>query len=1043
MTPYEAAKRKGISDEQIIIYMKEKYGNNWVSVAKQKGIPEHLLSSYTAPMFDFNIDNKNIQTFNIPEYKQPVDTTTTMTSDEIQKQKELVESRQKAWNAFQVGDAKAFAGLARTILDGLNAIGVDTPDANKYIDTAISQFNKESQQLDKEGYGGYELTGRLLPDITATALARKPMGIFATSAVSGYSQARVDEDDKTTSAAIGGTSGLLGVGIYKLINKLTANKAEKLLNYLKEKYNISEEEVEKAYKDYLNFFEPSKNPETDKVKALIYSMGDHGKTLIDKAVTEQGIRPATGVIKETTDLVKSVENKLLPTKPSSETIKDIDTKAEAIKSNYRQFLESVGKYKTFPIEITLPEAADEVTMQTHKTLKELLSSEDLSVDKLIDAYQIASKLARNTRDKVKALKYNQLKNTIDKELKNILPDEKYLEWKKVNQDYYTMSRIYDTPFGKDIKEVVEGRQHPDVLINKILNSKQSQNKTLFESVEKLIGPEKAADFEKSIVAYAFGDSKNPALWNYLNKKLYTKGFVTKEGKELQQMMEKLSDSFNVMDKLRTTLKESKHETVGWSDDLISKAKYSIVTKIWNKLMQMLPTEEAKFQRKIDYLANILSKPNEVRNLISPEEYIRIVNITLNEVLKNPENLKEYFDNTIGSREKRMILYRNINEITKDNIANIKNKKLKTKLENAATEMKKAIKIGDFDNFDKSYNEYMKLLTKSTNRTSKSGYTGMRKGSVYIGGKNPLLPKNIIDFRYKLDDEIMKLNDKQKYNAEQLKKYLVNKGVSPKEIESSGIFRNDELLFDGEEFLSKFNKESYIYDLLNKLIKPYNTYSKNEILDILKGKAGAKALRKMPFLNPEGVFKKVNTVLNSLDNKITLTGKEWKDLINKEGKHRIQEIYTLNPKYADIRLKNTTNYQENLDLIPKTDYRNSSDYHFKDQYEKLTISMPAKKPDMDKIAIEKLGSVDGYNSYREAINNINNPKKLDDWLYDSEAARLLGDYYGYNEINRIMTTAMEDLDRAKQELLDLIYNPYIKPKVGKSVKYINTDMSALG
>lgn len=60
----------------------------------------------------------------------------------------------------------------------------------------------------------------------------------------------------------------------------------------------------------------------------------------------------------------------------------------------------------------------------------------------------------------------------------------------------------------------------------------------------------------------------------------------------------------------------------------------------------------------------------------------------------------------------------------------------------------------------------------------------------------------IDFTYKMDDIISNLPKNQKFNAQQLNGYLTKQGVSPKEIEASGIlepYLNDSRAFTAEEW----------------------------------------------------------------------------------------------------------------------------------------------------------------------------------------------------------------------------------------------------
>ena len=52
--------------------------------------------------------------------------------------------------------------------------------------------------------------------------------------------------------------------------------------------------------------------------------------------------------------------------------------------------------------------------------------------------------------------------------------------------------------------------------------------------------------------------------------------------------------------------------------------------------------------------------------------------------------------------------------------------------------------------------------------------------------NPALKEALIQLNYKLDEELEKLSDNQKFTKEQIVSYLTKRGVSPKEIEAAGI-----------------------------------------------------------------------------------------------------------------------------------------------------------------------------------------------------------------------------------------------------------------
>ena len=67
--------------------------------------------------------------------------------------------------------------------------------------------------------------------------------------------------------------------------------------------------------------------------------------------------------------------------------------------------------------------------------------------------------------------------------------------------------------------------------------------------------------------------------------------------------------------------------------------------------------------------------------------------------------------------------------------------------------------------------------------------------------------NGIDFRYKLDDTLADLNPKQKFSPKQLGGYLLKKGVSPKEIEQSGIMNSGDEVVDVMTWTKRLNKNN--------------------------------------------------------------------------------------------------------------------------------------------------------------------------------------------------------------------------------------------
>ena len=793
MTPYEQAKQAGYTDEQIMEFLKYKFGNQWKEKAKQYGVPNFNSNAANINNNKFNTDsnplpdkidansilnNDNIQHIDIGDINAQTNNKeimATMTPEQVKQDRETQKAYEKSFDAFQTGDAQAFAGVGRALLDVLNAAGIDTSKANSYLDSVIKELHKESEQQEKEGYGAWNIAGNIAPSLLIPGGAFKTLPrAAAVGFADAYANARGNDNDKLTSL-LAGTGGAVTGGLaFKIIDKLQGKDVDRLYNWLKQRYNLTDDEINDAYNKYLNVMQSSGDVKKDKIKAIIFSLGDHGKTLIQEAIREKGQPVANTIIREMKARTNEIDDRVNPSIDASNIIESAKNKIDEVKNNYSSFVNKVADIKDKPIDTKLPEALDEVSHSINTGIADkIINNSNPTLADYIDAYQLASKAERTTRDAQKAFKYNILKQKIEDKLKSRLTPEEFEEWKKVNTDYAKMSSIYNK-FGPEIEAVNRGEMSPDVLIKKIANSKESLNANTFKNLEFLVGKDKMPELEKAIVKQYYNPTGvNKATWNYVYNKIKDKAFITPEGKQLQKDFENLAKAFKVDDILKSLTGKARQESVGWSDDLISKAKFSIIGKIWNWLTKKLPTENARYMRKMDTLAKILK-----------QESVPLPKL-IDEGLKEAFT-KEDYEKLLSNRQNRINYFKNLNNRVQE--LPVKTQK---KLSPILKAYKKAIADGRFDDATKMTNQIKKVAGKDFEVIKPTDiYNSMKKGSINF---------NKLNKEHQSYLDLIKVIDEDDYN-----KYV----NAMKEMDEKGI--NYKTLDDVKDYILNSRTKGRLY-----------------------------------------------------------------------------------------------------------------------------------------------------------------------------------------------------------------------------------------
>lgn len=142
---------------------------------------------------------------------------------------------------------------------------------------------------------------------------------------------------------------------------------------------------------------------------------------------------------------------------------------------------------------------------------------------------------------------------------------------------------------------------------KKIMSQPERGSYYFNQIRDVIGEEASGVLERKIVKDVTFNKTN-----FKDAMEYLKGFefVTKEGKSLQSELQRIEGAFpdeSAISLLSRNL-GLKTNSVGWSDNLVNKAKYSLIGKLWDGITKRMPFNEgAEAERAFARLAKVLQK----------------------------------------------------------------------------------------------------------------------------------------------------------------------------------------------------------------------------------------------------------------------------------------------------------------------------------------------------------------------------------------------------------------------------------------------------
>jgi len=446
------------------------------------------------------------------------------------------------------------------------------------------------------------LLGGLSVGKSALAIGAREAGIAGTSSIGA------DRDAVDTGLAML-LGGGLGAGTQAVINKLDKTKATKLYNYMLEHYNLDEATVNSNFTKWRQATGESNSVE-NKIKSMVDMLGDRGVSI--KQSTSSDPVTVMNLNKRVQDTQKAVKDLAASDFNIVNFADDLKASYDDVATKYSEVkdtLSSVPVKAEFETEPWV--ALDEATTGDVAELRNLIGSDNPQINSkdLVDSMPIINSMIRKSKSRSKH-KWTELGKAVDAELANTLTESQYKLWKETNDLYSKMATVRESKLG-DLIATARSKSYkgnpkstPEEVMAKI--GKVSGGDDIFENISTLVGADKTQSLEKSIISSALSDNKS---WKTVSSNLRNKGFVTPEGKRLQEIVDSFKTTFKTDDATRLLNTSMGHEGASIATTAEGKALVYIINKVANMARKHVPySSTAKHLRKMDDLADILKTP---------------------------------------------------------------------------------------------------------------------------------------------------------------------------------------------------------------------------------------------------------------------------------------------------------------------------------------------------------------------------------------------------------------------------------------------------
>ena len=227
------------------------------------------------------------------------------------------------------------------------------------------------------------------------------------------------------------------------------------------------------------------------------------------------------------------------------------------------------------------------TVVTKRILNTLENSDELDIAKLLEMRQDLNSLNLKS---TKAFKAGEIGKLLDGEIHRAIGDEGFYVWKDVNKRYATkMILESDNPIAKIFSDSLDPTASLSAkqIANKMLSLPKAGYNT-FNSMREVIGEEAMAKVEKEIIKTAM--QEKGGLSKFMDK-ISNFEFSTVEGRSIQSELSRIKGAIPEDDvkKLLSNIVGRKNSSVGWSDNIVNKARFAIIGKLWDGITRRMPS----------------------------------------------------------------------------------------------------------------------------------------------------------------------------------------------------------------------------------------------------------------------------------------------------------------------------------------------------------------------------------------------------------------------------------------------------------------------
>ncbi len=553
-------------------------------------------------------------------------------------------SKVSSYTDFDKGTLKASMTINALTSDLLNMVGLIDDDAHA---KDMSEITLIKQSLDESTHDkdflSYSTLGNITGEVMSSPAVTTKAGLFAISAITGYGSGRADGDSVGVATMKGGLYGgtaLLGAAaIEKVMDKIGTRANKNVYEYYKDMLNVNEAEANTIYNNWSKLNESTGKEYTDRLLSIMDNSGEIGARLKERAIK---VNPS---IKKDIDINKKdriryikelVENDLDLTDLS----RNLGEAADTIKSNYRKvkwkIKQDAGVEYNFMInmEDTLKKGELSIPENVGESVSDLVAVKDLFgitinknkfkkgeqfalVEDLIDSVPHINSLINNSKGKNKNT-WVKIKDLVERNIEEILPDEHLGLWKQVNKEYAGMKQVLDSELGDAIYRINRSTsKKPQIEVARameIIKATRNSGADTFTKLGNIVGGRDLEKLELSIIDSGFSNHLDDFSWKILDKSIRTNGFTSDKAKQISKLISDAKEVFRTDDIIRQIV-SSNNSPTNMSTTLTGKLTVEVISRLFNSVMKYNPVGKlGKDLRMFDNLSDVLASPYKLREL---------------------------------------------------------------------------------------------------------------------------------------------------------------------------------------------------------------------------------------------------------------------------------------------------------------------------------------------------------------------------------------------------------------------------------------------